>query len=452
MKAKPLNKTVYYEMKEHLNGIPLHVARRFLRKYIKGPIPIVALHPMISMVMRNTFLADKDKHARWKQQFEVSLCLMVASNAEKKDVFARFLDSMEVELMNFQSNLHFSLKKIEHIEVAKIEFREKVSALMAVYKDLYDGYYKCICSTISISKLILNQKDLPADFLVYIHEDPKIKIRELECDDKDGCVLPLPELCVGCNRHLRNSIAHQRWKLSGNIIECWDSLNGKRTWEKKFTFESLFQEVKSLLSTVEAMSLALVVFKCITDKNVTGLFAFAPGDYELPFIDEAVGSTAYALGLFLNSSEVDEKQNEILLDIYVLETYAFEQVTRIIEGSNPPRGFKIPICVLKNSLSDMILNLLLVAGGPLIKFNKVHMYITDEKLGKLGEFDIPKEELERFLHGNKKDLEARFVSLAGHAVTTSVEGQYVPDYGDDAELDKKLLASAKARLGIRSVL
>lgn len=439
-----IDKKRYYQLKEMRTGTPVHVAQRFLRKYCENGLPVTNRAAIIYIVMNHVFLAD-DKYDTWVKIFEISLNLLFAADKKDANKFEQIFDITTVELLHFESCLHINYEKVKNLIDENISDREKYMRLMDFYKNLYEGYYKCVSSIFAISKKMLNNKQIPGDIKEYIHEDPAIKIEELKKDDSNERVLPIPELCEGCNNHLRNSICHEHWSIKGNILEMWDR-NTKRkkdTWRKQYIFDTLKDEVDILQATVEAMMLAIMLHSISKHKNINGILSIAPGPYEFDFIEDAMQNTAFNFGLHLNDCEIEKNSNALKIVLCIPENLDLEQVSQIIEGGKRPRFYKIPMCVVENSVRDMVLNFLLIVAGPMLSYPKVTIIVVDEKAGKIGDFDITKAELDNFIKGDRGNLEKVFDVLKPYKVKITREGPSVPDYPWAPIKDDVLLANWK---------
>ncbi|MFA5438147.1 MAG: hypothetical protein WC293_06235 [Candidatus Omnitrophota bacterium] len=425
-----IDKKRYYEMQELRTGIPVHAAQRFLFQYCKEGLPWMNRASIIHIIMKHAFLTGgNDKYGKWLKIFEISYNILYASDKKNTKEFTRILDIISEELLHFESNLHIVYEKTQHIISEKIPIREKYMVIMNYYRNLYEGSYKCISSVFAISKKILNDKEIPKDIQVYTHLDPAIKIKEFETDDQGGCVLPIPELYEGCNNHLRNGISHEHWDLKGDTIEIYDisPKENKEIWRKKYTLETIKDEADNLLDTIEAMMLAFILYILSKHKGASGILSVAPGNYDFEYIEDVMQNAAFDFGLFLNDSEVDVVNNKLKIVLCIPNNLDTEQVHDIIEGGNRPAYYKKPVCIVENSVRDMILNFLIVVAGPLQSYSSVTIIVSDEKKGKIGDFEISASELIDFSKGKSGHVEQIFDVLQPHLVKVTKEGPSFPD-------------------------
>jgi hypothetical protein len=381
--------------------------------------------------MKNTFMVGDDKKAKkWINIFETSLNLLSAASKKKPEEFNYAFDIMTREHIHFESNLHLNYKKINNLIEEKIPIREKYMRLMNAYEDLYEGYYKCVVSIFAISKIILNNKKVPEDIEVFIHDDPSIKIKELNEDDKGECVEPFTDLCEGCNRNLRNGICHKHWKIEGNNITIWDwnKIEKREVWRKTYNIQQLKNEIDNLQDTAEAMMLAVMLRTLSLHKNKNGLLSIAPANYDFDYLKDMMEHAAMDFGLFLNDCEVSESNNTMIMVLCVPRNLHLEQVEKIMEGSKPPRIYKVPVCIIEESVRDMILNFLIVVSGLLLSYSSVTIVVSDEIKGKIGEFKIKSSELSDFMGGGHKYIEQMLNILQPFVVKITREGPSVPDY------------------------
>lgn len=439
-----IDKKRYYELKELRTGTPVHVARRFLGAYYKDGLPYMNRAPITYIIMKNVFLEGK-KADKWIKIFEISLNFLIAADKKDTEKFDLIFDIMTKELLHFESNLHIDYEKTRNLIQEKITIREKFMRLMDFYTNLYEGYYKCIVSAFAISKIILNNKKIPEDIIAYIHVDPSVKMEELKKDDKNECALPVPELCEGCNGNLRNGISHKHWKIEVSTVEIWDwnIRKNEEAWRKKYTLETLRDEIDTLHSTCEAMMLAIILHSLSKHKSISGFLSIAPGNYDFDYIRDAMQNAAFDFGLFLNDCEVNESDNTLAIVLCVPDNLDLEQVSQIIEGSKPPRFYKIPICVVENSVRDMVLNFLLIVAGPMQSYSNVNIIVSDEKRGQLGDFKISASELDDFLKQKRNNVEQKFSELLQYRVKVTKEGPSVPDYPWNPVRDEELLETWK---------
>lgn len=438
-----IDKKRYYELKERRTGIPLHTAKRFLAKYTGDGLPLTNRAPIIHIIMKNAFMVrDGNKYDKWINIFEICLNLLFAANKEAAQQFDHIFDITTKELLHFESNLHINYEKTINLMKEKISIREKYMRLMKVYTDLYEGYYKCIASIFAISKMILNNKGIPENVEAYIHDDSSTKIEEFNRDNKQGCVVAIPELCKGCNKNLRNGICHEHWKIEGNTIEIWDwnKRKNKEVWRKKYTLETLREEIDDLQETVEAMVLTVILHSLSKHKSISGVLSLAPGNYDFNYLKDTMENAAFDFGLFLNDCEIDESDNTLAIVLCVPDNFDLEQVSEIIEGSKPPRFYKVPICVIENSVRDMLLNFLLIVAGPLQSYSNVNIIVSDEKKGQIGDFKIKASELNDFMKGKREHIEQIFSTLQPYTVRVTNEGPSMPDYPWNPIKDEELLS------------
>ena len=449
-----INRRKYYELEEKYQGVPYHNAKRFMMKYTGGIIPPMIRTSVISLICNNAFfLEDSQKIKSWETKFEIAHNLITGAWLQNQAVMDDYMDKMGKELMHFQSNLHFSTIKTEDILSSTLSTREKTQILLKYYHDLYEGYYKCIVSVVTLAKKVLNNKVIPEDLVQYIHADTKIKINELKEDDNGECVPPIPELEEGCNKHIRNAFSHNRWKPKDNLVELWDidPRTGRKGWEETFTIADLDEITKKLRGTVDAITLADLIFSYSKFTDLSGYFSIAPGEYEFPQIESILETRAFEQGLLLNKCNEEIREKKLNIQICILENLGIEQVTTIYEGSKPPRAFKVPLVHVEYEVYDSILNFLLVVGGALTGYKIINLEVIGEKTGEIKIFEFSGVQLSKFLKKERQNLEDQFMSLKGSSYTMKVEGPSLPYYGDDEEVDRTL-AKALAQRGWRDRL
>lgn len=416
-----MNKSKYYELKEHRSGIAFHSAHRFLGRCIDRPLHYWFKNSIIHNVMRNAPPGGRGNNFR--DIFEISFNLLCALSDRENEILMRFFQGMSGENIHFQLNLNVNRSKISELNQLSTSNREKFMVLLSYYVELYEGYYRCISSMFVLAKLILNKGTLPEDPRTFVNENVTEKMKLL-LDDTGDVVPSLPELCQGCERHLRNAINHNRWKMLGRKkIVAWDVHKGKTTWREGYTLDSLREVLATLMRTVDGMDLAFMVHANNCFWKSKGIYVIpAAEDYDYEFIRNVIENVAADLGLFAESCDYDNLTDSLMIHLYVPNNLDIPQESTIYEGSNPPKAFKQRIEVMDEKVNNAVLNLLLITSGMLQSYSKIALVISDEEKGELGRFDMTSAQLEEFHKGNHSHLENLFSALESHTLRVTITG------------------------------
>ena len=430
-----MNKSRYYELKEYRSGIPFHNSHRFLGRFIKGTLHYWFRNSIIHNIMRNAFPGRRENNFR--DIFEISFNLLDGLSDEGNEILMLFVQAMSGEHIHFQLNLGVNRDKISKLDQLKTSNREKFMILMNYYVELYEGYYRCISSMYVLAKLVHNRSPMPSDPKAFANENVTEKIQIL-LDDTGNVVPSLPELCQGCERHLRNAINHNRWKMLGRkAISAWDVHGRKITWKQEYTLDSLKEVLVTLMRTVDAMDLAFMVFVNNLFKKSKGLYVIPPGeDYEDEFVRDVIENVSADLGLFTESCDYDNQTDSLMIHLYVPVNLDTAQESTIYEGTNPSRAFKQIIEVMDEKLNNAVLNLLLITSGMLQSYSKIALMISDEEKGEIGRFDIASAELDEFYKGKHRHMEEVFAPLESHVLKVTVAGLPIPTNCDKEEVLK----------------
>ena len=420
-----MNKKRFYELRELREGIPLHAAERYLSRYLVRKTVLLNREGICSLVMRYAFLdaEGEPEKVAWRRSFEIAINVLQGAAHQRAELIKAVHDDVASSLTDIQANiaLHYSILK--DIESKQLPEREAFNRLLTFYAELYDGLYKVMVTLFVISKMVLNNQALPENLRDYTHCDSKEKIKSL-ADDSGEVVPAVPELCDGCERHLRNAIAHKRWrKIGRGKIVMWDEYASKETWRKTFTTESLQKQVETLLRTCEAMEMAFMIYSenlyCAENR---GALSIPPGQYDDEAIRRMLESVAVDMQMFCEVDQYDEKDDSVTVTLYILENLTIPQTEQIIEGSTPPRFFDVPVTVVEDEAVNQVLNFLIMVGGPLQTYSKVRLVVVDEKAGELGRYELSRAEIVEFYEGKVTNMEDKLGPLKGYKLKLTVRG------------------------------
>jgi hypothetical protein len=412
-----MNKARYYELKESRSGIPFHWAHRFLRGYINGTLHYSFRNPIIHNIMRNVFPGNKDPNFR--NIFEICFNLLDALNDEEDRLLMSFIEITSGDQMHFQVNLDLNRQRIKQVA----SNREKFIALTDYYVELYEGYYRCVSSIFLLAKMIHNRNPLPDDLTSFMNENVTAKLDGL-LNDKGEIVPALPELCEGCERHLRNGISHNRWKMLGRKkIEVWDIKKNKVNWKAVYTLSSLNAVLDKLVRTIDAMDLAFMVYVNNIYKASGGVFAIGPGnDYDDEFVKNVIENMAIEFGLFAEACDYDGETDTLTISLFVPINHDIPQEGEIVEGSTRPAIFKQKMDVVEEKVINAVLNLLLITSGMLQSYSSVILIISSEERGEIGKFNISSAQMKEFYEGKRTYIEKLLAPLNSQIVRISVTG------------------------------
>lgn len=417
----------YYELKEARSGVPFHVAKRYLSRFLSGPI-FINRSGIIAIAMNNVFMVGRDKDAfeQFDNTFEVAANIISAASLVNQDLIDRISWTINDELSDFAQSYRDHKARASTLKGGSGSSREIFSTLLSHYADSYEGIYKCVASLPAIAKLILNEQSIPSDLSSFVHSDPKKKITIF--NDDSGDISPaLPELSVGCIPHLRNGINHNRWKMKNrDQIVVWDEYHGRETWRQTYSVESLQEVIKKLDRTIEALLLALWVHQNELSRNMSGRFCLAEGYYEEKTLKEVIEDVAMDMGLFLNSFSYEDGNNEAHLEITIPENLDIPQESEIYEGTNPPRKFIVKTDVIELPALEQFLNFLGTIGRALLGYSSISIKLDDEKRGHVLDATLTNQELRTFCGAKGTDVEKKFQALGGFRMKVTVEHDSVP--------------------------
>jgi hypothetical protein len=375
--------------------------------------------------MRNAFPGRRENN--FSDTFDISFNLLDALSDRENEILMVFVQAMSGEQLHFQLNLSVNRDKIFNLNQLNTSNRERFMILMNYYVELYEGYYRCISSMFVLAKLLLNKSTIPKNLETFANENVTEKITIL-LDSRGDVVPSLPELCGGCERHLRNAINHNRWKMLGRKkILAGDVRGGKTTWKEEYTLDSLKEVLVTLMRTVDAMDLAFMVYVNNLFKKSKGLYAIPPGeDYEDEFVRDIIENLSADLGLFAESCDYDNQTDSLMIHLYVPINLDIPKESTIYEGTNPPKAFKQRIEVMDEKVNNAVLNLLLITSGMLQSYSKIVLMISDEEKGEIGRFDITPAQLDEFYEGRHGHMEKLFAPLESHVLRITVTGPSIP--------------------------
>jgi hypothetical protein len=419
-----MDKQRYYKLKDWRRGIPFHSAQRFLEPFIGTGTQLHYFNRrgIIYLIHKNTFLS-KDKDGKFRRAFQISFDLLEALGEDEAKLLESHLEIIFQEHIHTQVNLNILRDSVGDIKTLQISHREKFMRLMQYYAGLFEGAYRCLSSGFALAKIIHNGNAIPEDLSAFIQTKVTKHIEVLM--DDEGAVIPaLPELCKGCNRHLRNGISHNRWKMLGRkLIEIWDmNGKGKITWKQKYNEEALEREVETLNRTVDAMDLAVLVYVNNMCNRVKGTVAIPPGLYDDVVIKDLIEDVSMEFGLFADSCEYNEMTNSLTIHVYVPNNLDIAQESEIVEGSTPPRFYKVSVVVYEDKVIYSMLNMLLVAARAMHSYSRVTFRVSDEVKGDLGTFTFTPEQLKKFSEGYHDVIENELSPLALHTVRITRTG------------------------------
>jgi len=424
-------------------GVPLHSAQRFLEPYlgIGYRLHYFNRSAIISSIQRNVFLG-RDKDKKFRRVFEICFTLLSALECEHPELLESYLDAMSKEHIHTQ----VTLRVIGHPGwTAKKQGgspREKFMHLMRYYATLFEESYRCICSVYVLAKSTFNGVPPPTEITAFL-QDKVTKYTKSLRDDSGDTVPTLPELCEGCNAHLRNSINHGRWKmLKRNNIQAWDinPNTNKVNWIRQYDEKELRDEVESLRRTIDAMDLAVLVKLNEMCNQLKGIAAISPGFYDDEVVESFIEDVTMEFGLFADSFSYDEASDTFTINLYVPLNLDTPQETEIYEGfedGTPPNVFKMKKYVHEAIVSHSVLNSLLVMGRCLHQYSSVILNPTadtstwtgDEWIAHetdLGTYRFTRAELEEFSKGNHAAVESALAPLANHTLKITTSGPSVP--------------------------
>ena len=422
-----MNRKKYYELKEVRSGVPLRTARRYLENSLTNSI-FLCKSSIVTIVMNNCFLSSsKDKsYERFNSTFKTADNLIFAANIKNKSIIEQLLKIINNEIGDFASNYQINYLKAQDIKSKHISEREKFETILNSYADGYEGIYKCIASLPAISKLIINNISLPNDLVAFVHSDPKDKIAIFENDTGTSSPEVL-QLFTGCYKNLRNGINHNRWKMLGpNRIKIWDAnRKGQETWHKEYTLETILEQLTYLEKTIEALLLAFWVCQNNNAYNTTDVFCMPEGYYDDSALQESINDIAFDMGLFLEECRIDKQNNSVYLKVYLPDNLDISQETKIIEGSTPPRFFKVKVEVIEKSAYVEVLNFIGTICRGLFNYSTVFICIHDEKKGHILDTTLSLEELKKISKEKNQEVESKFEVLKKYTYKLTVESNHM---------------------------
>ncbi len=147
------------------------------------------------------------------------------------------------------------MKKILILLIVKKSITEKITDLLNIYHNLFDGRYKISLSCF-YHLLHLIDGNFNKSFEKFLEDDVSYKINEIKKYSGSRLFIETTEwLLLGADSHVRNAIAHKKWKFIENVVE----LNDRSGWQKKFSLIEIEDLIRSLKIVNRAMESAIII-------------------------------------------------------------------------------------------------------------------------------------------------------------------------------------------------
>lgn len=400
-------------------GAHRHIAEQFLKPYLVGPINSINQDALVDKTCRYIFLPKKGdpRTAAWIDSFETAANILEAAYRSSEALMTEAFDATFAQVVEAYANLHPQYENAMAVQTLSIVPREKFILLLNFYSALYEQCYRAISSIFVVAKKVLNGKTIDLSSVI----DADVTTKRNMLLSKGAVVPSLPQLCAGCDRHLRNSIAHSRWKMIDRAsIEMTDVSGGNIVWQEKHTLYSLTVISKALLTSVDAMDVALLVMDNNLQTDCEGRTVLRKGYYGDEQLPDILEGSALNLGLVCRDVEIRDEGRTLFLNLHVPINYDVPQVTEIYES----RGvFTRKVAVLEFPLHEVVGSFLLTASGPLSGYEDVHVLITDESAGTVGEIQMQRIHLEALHDGKGDEVLGMLAFLAGSVVKVTVPGE-----------------------------
>ena len=419
-----MDHTHFYRLKQLREGVPLHIAERYLAKYLKGKTILFNIDAAVQICMHYAFPGhSKDPNfIEWDKAFQSAINILQAAAVKNPKTINEVFNLVASDLANYQSNIDLNYEKIQTIDKQKGDSRELFRIAAEFYRDLYEGYYRCVSSIFTLSKIVLNDLEIPPDLQVFVNQDPNNKTNTLN-DDSGNPVPSLPELSAGCNRHLRNSIAHIRYSKRGrDKFYMWDEISGKKNWEVTHTVESLKNEVMVLIRTTQAMDLAMIVYAENKYRNKGGILTIPAGNYDDALVEKIVEGCAMDLQLYSEMGKYDKENDSRAITVLIPKNYTVPQTRKIMEGPPSYRQFEIPVSVIEKPVRTVLGGFIVKIAGVLQIYSSVFFEIEDETKGILGKFTLSKNDLEKVAEGKGEKLVHVLDQFKEHQMKLTITG------------------------------
>jgi len=186
----------------------------------------------------------------------VNLCLNIIDRAFLKDKEKTAIALIEaIELINphVKVSFHDEENFLKHDKDKKIF--NKLNQYLLAYHNLYDGRYKISLSYFHYINDVIYEMDRKS-FNNYTFDDVSYKIKQIKISNSTRLFIEDIEwLNIGADEHVRNAIAHKRWKF----IDCYVELNDRGGWSKKLTFIEIEDLYRSLKISSRAMESAIII-------------------------------------------------------------------------------------------------------------------------------------------------------------------------------------------------
>lgn len=218
--------------------------------------------------VQNLPITNRDPRKTWGIILRVSEELIErAILKDEKRVSEAIIKTMD--LVNPHQKIeYFSYKQIESSKETK-NIEERIKLNLNYYHDVYEGRYKYVLNLMHFcADILLGHAD--DNFEKYVKNDPsymikKIKsyVREIKLQDTIEWIL------IGADEHIRNAIAHKRWKfIDGQVLLEDKNRNNEIIWFNSFNYLEIDDVVRNLTINFLALESSLIISFVKHIKNV----------------------------------------------------------------------------------------------------------------------------------------------------------------------------------------
>lgn len=232
-------------------------------------------------------------------------------------------------LQQHDSNLHQ-----DAWEAPKDDPERRYRPLLQVYQWSFERYYRVLAAPFVVADALDRGAKDPLHLLDHDARVQRPVIQEME--RKRG--FPSGALTEGLNRHLRNSIAHNRYDiLSTDRIKMWDERpGGDITWgPHEFGYYEIRDEIQGFAVTCTVLLLALILFDVAYGRLMVDRGWLEPRlmKQRSDVLKSALEDPAQRHGFTV--STVDQDGEELRVHLVVVGRTMPDQVSEILSGGGP---------------------------------------------------------------------------------------------------------------------
>ncbi len=317
----------------------------------------------------------------------------------------------------------------------------RIEAFLDLYKTQYEGLMTLLAAPVVVG-FALCYGSKAKEFSP--KPNGRVDLKAVELMEK-WMVNPSNRLKEGLNRHVRNSYAHERYRiLDGKRVEMWDEDHrGRRTWgPETWSLQQLEALCHRLNVTSSGVTLALALFginyrKLITERG------WVPQDIQTPplrheYLKRLTEQLAEYNSFDVTKCERDGKTFRIGLKT---QYRGIDQDVEIMVGGDGwGRGYKKPVKYVQALVAEYALGIVQRLAPNIDDVEHFHVVVKNEQEGDIGELVISRDELSKLVGPRKGRIaddrrHAELDTLGDSQMWVKIEGRVIPSGGKKPRMD-----------------